>query len=224
MALTKYSLIRNALLLLTCLKCYQTSNDFDTLLNFDDELYYNTNEINPNDYGRTAAVSQTTMRLFQPCVDENESVGILTRISDCAGNIVFDTLYHKKSGHYYKMGCCQVGEELVDDYLTKSYDNFMRNLGDNSINNARNVRGNRNFKNTSVSMIVEDGTKCVTSASRLKGIQMSHQRCKSLIGYIEKGDRNLSKPPIAHGCCPVKLSGESKLFIKCHTLFFLINC
>lgn len=166
--------------------------------NFDYELYFENNEINSSLFGRTGVVSRTSARLFQPCIREDESIGLLTRVRDCLSGIVFDTLYHDKRGRYYKIGCCEMSEEKIDDVLTQNYDNIMQSFLNHELT-------------SDVILITTDmnGKKC-NSSEGYRGIHLSHQRCASLLGYIEKGDRNFVKKPIAHGCCPINYSGERK--------------
>lgn len=166
---------------------------------FDYELYFEYDELNASHITIQHKVQSTREILFQPCTTDDGSTGILTRIRDCGVGIKLEQFYYNYLGLYYRIGCCVMSELNIDLALFHYYYNLM------------SVYSNQLLGIEVVPFTVPavNGERCETKLG-INGVQITHHRCKALIGYIEKSDRHISLSEVPNGCCPAYISGQCK--------------
>lgn len=178
-------------------------DDNDTIIiyehdeQFDYELYFEYGELNTNQINFPQKVNSTTEILFQPCMTSNGSIGILTRIRDCEIGISLERFYYNSRGLYYRIGCCTLSELSVDYALILYYYNLLQVFSNQTLQ----------FDTITFTIPEVDGERCETVPGS-RGIKVTHKRCKSLIGYIEKSDRHFELAEVPNGCCPARVSGQ----------------
>lgn len=174
-----------------------SSNTFNPT--FDDELYYEKNEIEIPENIPTVIFNRTTDILFRPwpCGDGNP--GLLTRVCDCEEGIEFRIIFLNETEQPYRIGCCVTTEDVIETKMKRFYEVLIE----------KEIGLEPNFSDYVIAFDtpMDLGTTCNTK-NGISGVRLTHNTCQALIGYIEKSDRDFLSTQVHEGCCPVYKSAK----------------
>lgn len=164
---------------------------------FDYELYFENIEIEFPKNTPVAIINRTTDILYKPWPCGDGHLGLITRVHDCDEGIDFHIVFLNKTQQPYRIGCCATTEDVIEFKMKRFYEVLIeKEIGlEQSVDDYV----------VAFDSPMDLGTTCHTR-NRVSGVRLTHNTCKTLIGYIEKSDRDFLTTQVHEGCCPIYYS------------------